>query len=90
MAGDRRILNAAVEGTLDRYEARALDTRDIRLDGAPGRDVTARTAGGSAGRMRLVLTPSRIYHVIVIEPSAMELSDDGSRLLESFEVASGS
>jgi hypothetical protein len=89
MAGDRRVLNAAVQGTLDTYEARATTTRDILLDSAPGRDVKALTAGGSAVRMRLVLTRSRIYHVIVVEPGAKELSEEGSRLFESFELASG-
>jgi hypothetical protein len=89
MAGDRRILNAAVEGTLDKYEARAVESRDIRLGGGPGRDVTARIDGGSAARMRLVMTPSRIYHVIVVEPGKEKLSEQGSLLLESFELTSG-
>ena len=89
LAGDRRILNAAVEGTLGTYHAKAIETRDIRLKDANGRDVAARVNDGSAGRMRLVLTPGRIYHVIVIEPGKQELSEEGTRLLESFELTQG-
>lgn len=84
-------LDMALNGALDRSQTMLVGKSEISQQGFPGRDFSARNAGGGVFSARLVLARNRLYMLTAAYPSAdARREQDVARFFDSFSVVAPS
>lgn len=77
------LLDAFQRSTLEAMSGTLVRTRDIQLDGLPGREFTASNPDGSQMTARLLVAPGRVYSLAGTYPQA-QVPESVERFLGSF------
>jgi hypothetical protein len=86
-----RTLDMALTDALQRSQTTLVNKSEISQQGFPGREFSARNAGGGVFTSRLVLARHRLYMLTVAYPSAAAQNDqDVARFFDSFQVVAPS
>jgi hypothetical protein len=81
------ILDGAMEGAAGGSKSNITSKTDVLLGGHPGREFTAKLAGGFDYASRVFLVKERLYQVnVVCEPGKVS-ADDKRKFFESFKLA---
>ncbi len=82
-----RTLDMALTDALDRSQTMLVTKSEVSQQGFPGRDFSARNAGGGVFSSRLVLAQHRLYMLTAAYPSADARRDqDVARFFNSFSI----
>jgi hypothetical protein len=82
-----RTLESARDGAMARTQTTLVNESTTDTQGFPGREFTARNAGGGVLNSRLIYAGSRLYMLIAVFPSVDARSDrDVSRFFNSFVI----
>jgi hypothetical protein len=88
----KKILDGAQNGAINGVKGKLVTSKDIKLDGVPGRsfeyEVPTPNGGMMVGRQRLFLTDNKLYQVIVVAAPETARNELSTKVLDSFKLTS--
>lgn len=93
----RRILDDGVKSAVDSVSSQLLETKEIVLDGNPGRYLKERMPDGKILRAKMLLVGQRLYQIAITTPEEQGQSAEkigyydsvAARYLDSFKLIAG-
>ena len=79
-------LDGAVKGVVSGMKGELVQSKEITLEGKPGREFTFKIPGKGAGAARLFVKDGRLYQLIVAGSNVDLSSDDVQKFFTSFKL----
>jgi hypothetical protein len=96
-AAAHRILDDGVKSAVDSVSSQLLETKEISLDGSPGKYLKERLPDGKILRAKMLLVGQRLYQIAITTPEEKGKSAEtiayydsvAARYLDSFKLIAG-